>query len=367
LNVGTTVTEPLIQYATTADGVRVACWTLGDGPPLVYLAGGPWSHVELPQAPACRGWYERLAETRLLVRYDVRGTGWSERAVADYSLDALTLDVEAVVQRLGLARFALLAAADAGPVAIAYAARHPEQVTRLVLWCSWARAADVASPRLMAWLRSIDDDWEFMTDACAQLALGWSAGETGRHAARRLRESVTPETARAALTAMGTFDVTALLPRLTMPALVLHRRDIAWIPVAVARGLAARIPDARLILLDGESIAPYLGDAGAAARAIEAFLSEGDQERARREDAGMLAPAPDQSGAAHNRAYPDGLTKREVEVLRLLAGGSTNVEIAEALSVSVRTVERHVANIYAKIAARGRANATAYALTHRLV
>ena len=144
---------PRIQYARAADGVSIAFWTLGRGTPLVYLAGGPWSHVELWDIPECRRWYERLAEQRMLVRFDVRGTGLSERDVSDYSLEALLLDLEAVVDRLGLARFALFGAADAGPVAIAYAARHPERVARLVLWCAWARGADVQSPRIRAWPR----------------------------------------------------------------------------------------------------------------------------------------------------------------------------------------------------------------------
>jgi pimeloyl-ACP methyl ester carboxylesterase len=86
---GPGLAAPRIQYARAADGVGIACWTLGRGTPLVYLAGGPWSHVELWEIPECRRWYERLAQQRLLIRYDVRGTGLSERAVADYSLEAL--------------------------------------------------------------------------------------------------------------------------------------------------------------------------------------------------------------------------------------------------------------------------------------
>src|SRR5260370_32599316 len=84
---------PPIQYARAADGVGIAFWTLGRGTPLVYLAGGPWSHVELWQIPECRHWDERLAQQRMLVRYDVRGTGQSERNVSDFSLEAMLLDV----------------------------------------------------------------------------------------------------------------------------------------------------------------------------------------------------------------------------------------------------------------------------------
>jgi pimeloyl-ACP methyl ester carboxylesterase/DNA-binding CsgD family transcriptional regulator len=356
--------EPRIRYATTPDGVSIAFWTLGEGPPLVYMAGGPWGHVELWDIPECRRWYERLAQKRLLVRYDVRGTGWSEREVSDHSLDALAADVEAVVDRLGLDRFAMFGAFDAGPVAIAYAARHPERVSRLILWCSWARSSDIRSPRIRAWLGLLDQDWELMTDTCAHLALGWPAGEVGRHAARRLRESVTPEAARAALEAMGQFDVTSLLPRLEAPTLVLHRSEIPWLPVDIARELASRIPDARITVVEGESTAPYLGDTEAAASAIDEFLGEGAKGRTVRWEADP-GTEPERSRAA--RAYPGGLTAREVEVLRRLAGGKTNNEIAEELYVSVRTVERHVANIYAKVGTRGRANATAYALTHHLI
>lgn len=269
------------------------------------------------------------------------------------------------MDRLGLNRFAMFGAFDEGPVAIAYAARHPERVSRLILWCSWARSSDIRSPRIRAWLGLLDQDWELMTDTCAHLALGWPAGEVGRHAAQRLRESVTPETARAALEAMGRFDVTGLLPRLKAPTLVLHRDDIPWLPVGIARALASRIPDARLSILEGESTAPYLGDAEATARAVDAFLGEGEERWTTRLGAWAAGAKREESEQA--RAYPDNLTAREAEVLSRLAGGKTNNEIAEELHVSARTVERHVANIYAKIGARGRANATAYALTHNLI
>src|SRR5919201_288289 len=215
------------------------------------------SHGELWVSPECRRWYERLARQRLLVRYDVRGTGLSEREVSDYSLEALLLDLEAVVDRLDLARFALFGAADAGPVAIAYAARHPERVSRLVLWCAWARGADIESPRIRAWRELLSRDWELMTETCAHLALGWSAGEIGRQATERLRQSVTREGLEAALE--------------------LHRREISWLPVSVARDLAARLRDARLTIFEGESTAPYLPDAEAIAQAIDEFLREPDR------------------------------------------------------------------------------------------
>lgn len=341
---------PSIQYALTADGVRIAFWTLGDGPPLVYLAGGPWSHIELWQVPACRRWYERLARNRTLVRYDIRGTGLSERDVTDFSLDALVQDVEAVVDRLGLERFALFGAADAGPVAIAYAAHHPERVSRLLLWCTMARWVDLTAWNTHRQLLTDfgDPEWKLIADWCALGALGWSAGEIGRSSAEQLRRSVTPKVMQAAHTAMMQFDVTDLLPRVQVPALVLYRRGIAWLPAETASALAARLPDARLTVLDGDSTAPYLGDTEPIAVAIDDFLRD------------TAPPVP-----VH--LLPDGLTAREIEVLRLIAGGQTNDEIAAALVLSVRTVEQHIRNIYRKIHARGRADATAYTLTRGLL
>ena len=129
-----------------------------------------------------------------------------------------------------------------------------------------------------------------MTDTCAHLALGWPAGEVGRHAAQRLRERVTPEVARAALEAMGTFDVTELLPRLEVPTLVLHRSDIPGFR-STSLGLASRIPDARLSILEGESTAPYLGDTEAAASAIDEFFGEGKVGRAAQPEADALLRA----------------------------------------------------------------------------
>ncbi len=353
--------EPRIQYAKAEDGTNIALWTLGEGSPLVYMAGGPWHHIELWDVPECRSWYERLARDHMLVRYDVRGTGSSDRDVEDHSLDAQVSDLEAVVDRLGLTKFDLMAATDAGPVAISYAARHPKKVARLALWCSWARTADLASPRIQALASLINQDWELMTDTCAQMVFGWSEGEVGQRAADRMRQAVTPGAATAALAAARRIDVTASLAKVASPTLVLHRSDVAWFPNGIAQGLASAIPDSRLTLLDGESTAPYVGDTEAAATALLEFLEEQPKGAAGAE---MGRPASDVQQGTPRVA---GLTSREVEVLRLVAAGRTNKEIADDLVLSVRTVERHVQNVYGKIGARRRAVATAYALTRGIV
>ncbi|OGO47140.1 MAG: hypothetical protein A2W34_00715, partial [Chloroflexi bacterium RBG_16_64_32] len=235
-----------------------------------------FSHIQMEwQWPEGRSWYERLAQSRKLVRYDGRGTGLSGRDVSDYSLDARVLDLEAIVDRLGLERFALLGAHDWGPVAIAYAVRCPQRVSHLVLWCTYAKTSDPP------WIRAMDElvkkDWEIATETLAHGILGWSAGDEARSLAAFMRESVTPDAVMALSTAADQFDVTDLLAQVRAPTLVLHRREIAFPEVGVARELASRIPDARLALLEGQSPLPFVGDTEAVLAAIGEFLGEGEE------------------------------------------------------------------------------------------
>ena len=359
--------EAPIRYAQTSDGVNIAFWTLGNGEPLVYMAGAPWCHVELLQVPECVRWYEQLAEERLLVRYDVRGTGLSDREIEDHSLNAQLLDLEAVIEANGLEKFAIFGAASAGPVAIAYAAANPERVSSLVLWCSWAKGSEIHSPRIDAWRGLLDQDWQLMTDTCAHLALGWSEGEIGRRAAENLRESVTPGVMRAALDAAGTIDVTAMLQKVEAPTLVFSRPNISWIPAESARNLAASIPGSRLTILSGESTAPYLGDTETVLARLRLFLGPKAETSGGTQEANLPAESGAHISPVTRQPLPSGLTERETQVLTMVASGRTNNEVAEELVLSIRTVERHIGNIYSKIGARGRADATVFALTHGLV
>jgi len=275
--------EPRIQYAQTADGVSIAFWTLGEGMPLVVMPNAPWSHIQMEwQIPGWRRWYERLAEKRKLIRYDSRGCGLSDREVADYSLDAFVVDLEAVVQHLGLDRLVLLAPVSAGPVVIVYAARHPERVSHLVLWCSWARWSDAYGPSRSQALRALrDDDWKLYTETLAHMSFGWPAGEEARRLAAFMRECVTQEAARAALDAIRELDATPFLSQVRSPTLVLQRREVPNPGVAAAKGLAAGIPDARLVLLEGAAVAPWVGDMEAVLRATDEFLCEGEEPAAK--------------------------------------------------------------------------------------
>ena len=283
--------EPRVQYAQTADGVSIAFWTLGEGVPLVLMLSLPFSHVQLEwRMPEFRRWYERLAETRKLVRYDSRGSGLSDREVTDYSLGAHVLDLEAVVNRLGLERFDLFAFYHGGPAAIAYAARHPERLSHLVLWCSWARGSDVVrSPLIQTMREFIRQNWETYTETAAGSLLGWSEPEAAHRFAVFLRECVTPEAAQTALEAMTSFDVAELLPQIRTPTLVLHRRGLPFPDAGIARGLASQIPDASLVVLEGTSIAPYLGDAEAVHRAVTEFLGGAEEPVTDKEPPGVAA------------------------------------------------------------------------------
>ena len=280
--------EPRIRYARTKDGVSIAFWTLGEGTPLVYIPNLIWSHAHLEwQFPEVRLWYERLAEARKLVRFDPRGTGLSQRDVGEYSLQAVQMDLEAVVERLRLETFALFGDLNAGPVAIAYAANHPERVSRLILWCSWARTADYKGPKtqMLESLQTVmDKDWETYTETRAHMGVGWSEGESAHRYAALMRECIKPEMAWKVYRAVDEDDVSPLLSQVTSPTLVLHRRQLYFWDVQVSQSLASRIPDARLAVLEGVASAPYLGDAESLLAAIDEFLGEGDE--------GEAEPAP---------------------------------------------------------------------------
>jgi class 3 adenylate cyclase len=268
--------EPRIQYAQTADGVSIAFWTLGEGAPFVEMPTIPVSHIQMEwEIPEWRRWYEPLARTRTVVRYDSRGAGLSDRDVHDFSLEAQLLDLDAVVNRLPRQPVALLAPIHAGPVAIAYAARHPERVSHLILWHSWARTHDAAaSAQFGALARLRNTDWEMYSETVAHTLLGWSEGDPAHRYAELMRECIAPETLNAALAAIATFDVADLLPQVKVPTLVLHRRELSWLSADVARGLASRIPNAHFALLEGSSGAAFLGHTDAVLRTIHEFLGE---------------------------------------------------------------------------------------------
>ena len=157
--------DPQIQYAKTEDGVNIAYSTLGGGMPFVQMPF-PFDHLQLSwEMPEFRSWAERLAKNWQFIHYDGRGSGLSDRDVADLSLDAGVRDLEAVVGSLGLERFPLFAPVMSGPAGIAYAARHPERVTHLILWNSAARTTDIiGGPQFQGLLQLVNADWKTFTE-----------------------------------------------------------------------------------------------------------------------------------------------------------------------------------------------------------
>ncbi|HEY5625831.1 MAG TPA: adenylate/guanylate cyclase domain-containing protein [Dehalococcoidia bacterium] len=247
--------EPQIQYAKTSDGVNIAFSVSGEGHPYVFVTAWPTCHLEASwKLPTWRHVDERIAAHAMLVRMDTRGAGLSQRDVDDLSLRARVLDLEAVVDRLGLESFDLCAYSTSGPVAVEYAARHPERVDHLILSDSFARATDaLAAPSLQGLIAMANSDWDMFTEAIASVVFGWTAGDEARKMAAYIRECVTPEQGRAAMAAAfaSDVDVTERLAEVQAPTLVTYFRDSAFPGVDAARSLASALPNATLVGHEG--------------------------------------------------------------------------------------------------------------------
>jgi class 3 adenylate cyclase len=265
-----------VEYATATDGACIAYWATGEGRPFVHMPNPPWSHSLIAwQVPEMRRWFERLLGKRRMIRYDSRGSGLSDRQVTNFSLDAMVGDLEAVIERVDPPPFALFAYFASGPVAIAYAVRHPERLSHLILWCSYARGTDYTRSAAVRATRSlIEQDWETYTETAAHVLLGWDEGEEAHRLAHYMREAVEAKTAQQLFAHIDEFDVTPLLRAIKTPTLVLHRRQISWADENVPRRMAANIPNARLVLLEGTSPVPGLGDMEAVLGAVGNFLGD---------------------------------------------------------------------------------------------
>jgi pimeloyl-ACP methyl ester carboxylesterase/DNA-binding CsgD family transcriptional regulator len=349
--------DPRVAYARTTDDVSIAYTSVGRGPTLVIMPGVPFSDFAAEwRIPVLRRAFEGLAAHIQVVHYDGRGTGHSQRHVDDLSLEARLRDLDAVVGALQLTRFALLGFYNSCTHAIAFAARHPDKVTRIAFFGGSARGwSPMSAPGTQALLSLIERDWDTFVESIAHAWLGWSASEHGRLATEWFRSATTPAVARATLEIASGIDVSDDLPRVTCPALVLHRTGGTVITRSMSDELAAGLPNGRLHLLDGESAGLFFEHTDDVVRDLVTFVTGDGPER-----------PPAGRSSRPRRHEPGDLTPRELEVLRLLAGGESNAEIARRLAISIHTVERHVVNLYRKIDARGRADATAYAVRRGL-
>jgi pimeloyl-ACP methyl ester carboxylesterase/DNA-binding CsgD family transcriptional regulator len=343
-----------VQYARTTDGVSIAYASTGDGPPLVLMPSLPLGNfVGEWQVPVHRHAYRRMAQDTRLIQYDSRGSGHSQRDVAEIKPEAMLRDLDAVVQATGIERFALLGMYLGTTYAISYALAHPERVSHLVLFGGSARGWDAMGARqTQALLSLIEQDWDTFVTSAIHTWMGWSAGEGGRLETEAARDSTTPAITRATLQATSGLDYTDQLAEIPVPVLVFHQRGVQQIPLESSLALAAGFPHGRLCVLEGSAASLFVEDFDSVLRELHAFLGISP----------MGGDALIRPRHATEAPGPGALTNRQTEVLRLLAQGETNAEIAHRLGISVHTVERHVANLYRRIDARGRADATAFAV-----
>jgi pimeloyl-ACP methyl ester carboxylesterase/DNA-binding winged helix-turn-helix (wHTH) protein len=248
-----------IAFCRAVDGVRLAYAVSGDGPPLVRAAN--WmTHLGYDsESPVWQHWVREFSLRHTFVRYDERGCGLSDWDVGDFTFDAWVTDLESVVEALGLDRFPLMGVSQGGAVAVAYAARHPDRVSRLVLCGAYAKGRAV---------RAVNEDEKRAASLDLDLArVGWGRDDPAFRqvfAAQFLpdgtradwaafdqlqRRTTSPENAVRFLTEFGRIDVCDDARNVACPTLVLHSRDDHRVPLRFGEELAALIPDAQLVTL----------------------------------------------------------------------------------------------------------------------
>ena len=199
---------PELAFATSADGTVIAWSSVGAGPALVHLPGVPFSNFEAEwRSPTLREAYGELGRDLRFIQFDGRGTGRSQRDVSDLGLAAMLRDIDAVVDGAALGRFALLGFYASVPHAIAYAARHPDRVSHLILFGGSSHGwHPMTGAPIQALLSLIERDWSTFAESAAHAWLGWPASDEGRLAAEWFRTATTPGTTRATLQAAATMD-----------------------------------------------------------------------------------------------------------------------------------------------------------------
>ncbi|RSM91914.1 helix-turn-helix transcriptional regulator [Kibdelosporangium aridum] len=309
---------------------------MGSGPPLI--AGGWWC-CDLEQEwqmAAFRKFMSLLAGGVTLIRYG--------RAIGP-SLEDQLATLDAVVTQVG-APVSLLGASSGGCVSAAYAALYPDRVDRLVLYGAYAYGAEITTPEAQSSIVDIlGRHWGVGSRFLADLFLPDSSAEDRTEFIRFQRATMSPAEAATALQAVYKFDVREHLRQIEAPTLVLHRRNDRVVPFRLGRSLASTIPGATLVPLDGVNHMPWAGDSAAIAEHTFRFL-----------------------GAAPSSTVDTmSLSTREIDVLRLVAAGMSDQEIAQRLTLSAHTVHRHVANIRTKLGLPSRTAAAAHAARSGLI
>ena len=345
--------EQQVHFCRSADNVRIAYATSGQGPPLVKAANY-LTHLEHDwDSPVWRHWLRGLSETHRLIRYDARGSGLSDWDVESFNMEVWVRDLEAVVSALDLDRFPLLGISQGAAVCVAYAVKHPERVSRLVLYGGYARGRfhrDLDSQGRLeaeALINLIRVGWGQENPAFRQLFSTMLMPEADLEQMASLNQlahiSATPENASKMERAFYQIDVRHLAAKVAAPTLVLHTRQDASIPLEEGRLLATMIPDSRFVQLESRNHI-LLEQEPAWSRflaEIRNFLGEGVVEK---------VPQP----AAN--IFPE-LTPQERLTLELIALGLDSKQIADRLVVTPKTVRNYTSRIYAKLGARNRGQA----------
>jgi pimeloyl-ACP methyl ester carboxylesterase/DNA-binding CsgD family transcriptional regulator len=342
--------------------VQLAYADSGAGPPLVKAAN--WlSHLEFDwQSPVWRHWFAFLAGTHRLIRYDARGCGLSDWEAADLSLDAQVADLEAVIEAAGLERFDLIGISQGGAAAIEYCIRHRERVGRLVLYGAFARGWLHRGEVSVRQVRALNDLVRFgwgqenaaFRELFANMFVPEASKEQERWFADLMRITTKPEIAARILDASSKINVMERLAAVQVPTLVIHGRDDACVPYAEGRTLATGIAGTRFVTLESRNHI-LLESEPAWSRFREAF------------DAFATPTDSSDAPVAGSSERFDELTARELDILRHLARGLSNAEIAARVFISEKTVRNHLSSIFGKLDVDSRAKAIVVARTHGLV
>ena len=337
-------------FDCTRAGHRLAGTRLGNGPPLIQTAMWFGHRDHEHDSPMAGPLMRALAPRHAVLRFDPLGSGASDRLQSQAGLTPWLQDLEALVDAAAPGRFALLGVSQGAAVAIAYAARHPGRVSRLVLHGGYARgrlvrdrSADAAEEASML-ARLAEIGWGRADEAFRQIFTTQLIPGASRQQQARFNEmqrlAVSPDQAALSLQAFDHLDVTALLPQVRCPTLVLHSRHDAWVPFDEGRYLASAIQDAEFVsvesrnhlLLDTEPAWPrWLAQ-------VQEFL------------------APDAAACDHARVWAL-LTERQRCLIDLMAQGLANGQIASAMGLSEKTVRNHISSIFDKLDVESRSQA----------
>jgi pimeloyl-ACP methyl ester carboxylesterase/DNA-binding CsgD family transcriptional regulator len=323
----------------------VAYARAGVGPPLFFV-GGWLSHLELSWAILEeRSFLEALAVGRTLVRYDRPGCGLSDSPRENgWSLELERDALQVIMTAVGDTKFDVIGSSLGVPIAIDWAARHPETVHRLVLYGGWARGADIATPQVREHVVGlIRGHWGLGSDVLTEIFAPEASAGTRAVLADYQRQASSAEMAAELLLACYEIDVTDRLGDIKAPTLVLHREDDRAAPLQQSQLIASRIDGARLIELPGRSHLPYIGDVDALVGEMRRFLG---------------------LPALRKTAAPT-LTKRQEQVADLVSQGLTNRDIAERLGINERSAEGHVERIRDKLGMRSRAQVATWWVTSK--